>query len=89
MLKRMLSGFAVVLFVATPVLAAKMTAKEECLQGVADVRDMLEKGDPRLGPKTEAQMTELVEIATHLCEQGNFRYAESLLRIARTTMSSE
>ena len=78
------------LALAQPATAAKMTEKDKCLQAVADIGDMKEDaGTPEATPKEAEAVDSLVEIATHLCTQGNFKYAEELLGIARVIMSSE
>ncbi len=75
---------------AQPAAAARKTEKELCLQKVNDVETM--KADPASaspGPKAEAKVADLIEIATHLCEQGNFKYADDLLALARGMLASE
>lgn len=44
---------------------------------------------PGIGKKAQAQVDELPEIATHLCDQGNFKYAETLISLARGMLASE
>ena len=82
---------AVLAFVAMPAQAAKrMTEKDKCLQSVADVVEMAQSEEtPGIGKKAQAQVDELLEIATHLCDQGNFKYAESLVSLARGMLASE
>ena len=76
---------------ASPALAAKKkTAKELCLQSVLDISEMREtESTSKFSEKTEKEVEDLVEVATHLCQQGNFQYAENLLMIARTMLASE
>ncbi len=76
---------ASVLAFAAP--AAAQMNKEKCAEAVADVQDMQKAGG--IGAKTEAQVKELIEVAMHLCDQGNFQYADSVLRVVRTMMASE
>ena len=83
---------AAVFLLADPASAAtkRMTEKEKCLQSVTDVRDSIESEEtPALIEKRRAEVESLLEISNHLCEQGNFRYAEELLELARGMVVSE
>lgn len=89
MFPRIILTVATVSLMAVAASAAEKTSKDKCTEEVADVRQMQQSGDPRPGAKAEKQISELVEVAEHLCEQGNFQYADSVLRVLRTMMSSE
>ncbi len=90
MIRRLILAMVAAVCLSTPAMAAKMTAKEKCLRNILDVRETQEAEEtPKVGEKAQAQVDHLLEIARHLCEQGNFQYAESLLEIARGMVVSE
>ena len=72
------------------VRAAEVTEKQKCL-GAIKVIDELKADEetPAIGDKAEAEVAALVEIATHLCHEGNFVYSGQLMEIARGMMVSE
>ena len=73
MLRTLLAATGLALLVSGPAFAAKMTEKQKCLSGVAIVLETLESEDtPRPGDRAMEQVNQLIEISTHLCEQGNF-----------------
>ena len=66
------------------------TEKEKCQDLVKDVVEILSSDEgPRIGDKAEADVRKMIEIATHLCDQGNFVYAGTLMELARGYMASE
>ena len=70
--------------------AAKPTAKDKCLRSVLDIAEMRDSEDtPKIGEKAQQDVDDLVEVAAHLCQQGNFQYAERLLEMARGMLVSE
>ncbi len=78
------------ILVSSSAFAAKPTEKEKCLKNVAEITTIKESDEtPRIGEKAEEQLEGLVEIATHLCQTGNFVYAEKLLVMARGMLASE
>jgi len=90
MVRGLILVFAAIAFLSAPASAAKMTEKEKCLKDVLDVQEGQAAGDsPGIGAKTQAEVDQLIEIAKHLCEQGNFKYAETLLTRIRTKTASE
>lgn len=61
--------------------------KKTCEQAVVDARTAVADGD--VSDKVRAEANELVRISEHLCTQGNFVYAESLLQMARGMVAGE
>ncbi len=86
--RMILAALAVFLLLSGPAVAQQMTEKQKCAQAVADVRNVMEN-ESTPGEKARKRVEELLEISTHLCEQANFRYAETLLQLARTMVASE
>ena len=90
MLRTLVLAMGLTFLVSGPTIAAKMTEKQICLSGVAIVLETLESEDtPKPGDWAMEQVNQLVEISTHLCEQGNFKYANDLLAFARGLIASE
>ena len=90
MLRVSLAALAALILLSGPASAQKMTDKQNCLQGVADVRESMASEDtPEVAEKTEAEVKELLEVSTSLCERGNFKDAEKLLELARGMVVSE
>ena len=82
--------FVASLAIAPAHAAMAKTEKDKCFDLVKDVSELLKSDDsPGSGDKAEAEAAKLIEIATHLCDQGNFVYAGELLQIARTHLASE
>lgn len=77
-----------VTIVSTSLSSAEMPEKDKCLAQVALVEQM-KQDEPEVGEKSEAKIKELMEVATHLCEQGNFVYAGKLTDVARGMLVSE
>ena len=61
--------------------------KDACVRGVEDARDAYAKRD--IGEKASMQVQQMIEISAHLCEQGNFLYAEELLAMVRGMLATE
>ena len=79
-----------VLFSPESAVAQGMTEKQKCLRGVLDVRETMASAEtPEPGAKIRAEVENLLEVSTHLCEQGNFVYAGKLLELARGLVVSE
>ena len=87
---RFLMTVSIAILFLTPMQAMAETEKEKCLKKVAQIGEIQASEDtPGIGEKAEKELDEIVEIATHLCQQGNFQYAENLLVIARGMLASE
>lgn len=70
--------------------ASEITDKNKCLGAVATVAEMKASDEvPELGEKAEAELDALTTVAAHLCETGEFIYADELLEIARGMLASE
>ena len=70
--------------------AAEMTEQEKCLGAVKVIDEMkADEETPAIGDKAEAEVDALVEIATHLCNEGHFDYSGQLMEIARGMIVSE
>ena len=90
MLRYATMATATVLLLAGSSYAATPTAKDKCLRSVLDIAAMRDAADtPRIGEKAQKEVDDLVEVATHLCQQGNFQYAEKLLALARGMLVAE
>lgn len=61
--------------------------KNTCLRGVEDVQAAYAEKD--VGEKAALEAEKLIEISAHLCEQGNFAYAEDLLELVRSMLATE
>ena len=78
---------ALTLLTAAPVMAQTVKDKKTCLRAVEDAKGA--QGDATIGKKTMAEAEDLIRIAEHLCTQGNFVYADTLLQLARGMLASE
>ena len=72
---------------ALPAHAQTVKDKKSCSQAITDAKGARE--DAAIGEKSMAKADDLIRIADHLCTQGNFVYAESLLQIARGMLANE
>lgn len=72
---------------AEPAFAQVVKDKKSCLRAVEDVRGARE--DSGTTGKSLAEADDLVRIAEHLCTQGNFVYANTLLELARGMLANE
>ncbi len=61
--------------------------KDACVQGVKDAKEAYAAKD--VGEKAAVEAEKLIEISAHLCEQGNFAYADDLLELARSMLATE
>jgi hypothetical protein len=90
MLRYVLTASIAIILFTSPGDAATKSEKDKCFQKVLEIGEIQESEDtPGIGEMAQQEVDELVEIATHLCQQGNFRYAEKLLEIARGMLASE
>ena len=87
MIKKILVISALVAAVAMPTFAEAQTEKQKCTQSVEDVRKMRASSDA--GPRANKEADELIEVAQHLCTQGNFVYADKLMEVARGLLTTE
>lgn len=78
--------FATAVFVM-PAAAQGISDKDSCTQGVSDAQNMRKASDA--GAKANAEADNLIEVAEHLCQQGNFVYAEKVLGAVRALLSTE
>ena len=90
MVRIFLVALGALFLLSGPASAEKMTDKQKCMQGVVDVRTTMKSDEtPDPGEKVEAQVEELLEVSTSLCERGNFKDADKLLELARGLVVSE
>ena len=61
--------------------------KDACMQSLQDVKGAY--ADRDIGEKASVEVAKLIEISEHLCEQGNFAYANDLLALARGMLATE
>lgn len=61
--------------------------KDACLRGVEDVSAAYAERD--IGEKASIEVEKLIQISAHLCEQGNFVYAQELQEMARSMLATE
>ncbi len=61
--------------------------KDACLSGVEDAKEAYAAKD--VGEKAAMEAEKLIEISAHLCEQGNFAYADDLLELVRSMLATE
>ena len=72
---------------SNPAVAQTIADKDSCALGIADVEKMRASSDA--GAKANQQADDLIEVATHLCGQANFVYAEKVLGAIRALLSTE
>lgn len=81
----------IVSIASAPVFAAETgkykSPKEACVRGVEDAKEAYAAKD--VGEKAAAEAEKLIEISAHLCEQGNFAYADDLLELVRSMLATE
>ena len=87
MKKLVLATAALSLLATAPVAAQTVRDKKSCMRAVEDAKGMRE--DSAVTGKFLAQADDLVRIAEHLCGEGNFVYAETLLQLARGMLANE
>ena len=81
-------ALALVFALAAPAAAATdINTKKSCETAVNEVRKQRETSDA--GPKQNAQADEMIRVADHLCTQGNFVYATSVMTVIRTLLATE
>lgn len=86
MKKTVLAALALSLL-AAPAMAQTVRDKKTCMQAIEDVKSGRE--DAAVVAKTLAEADDLIRIAEHLCTQGNFVYADTLLQLARGMLANE
>lgn len=87
MLQKMLLVFGLVAFVMGPVYAQTIDTKAKCAQALTEAKEVRAKSDS--GPKANKEADELLEVAEHLCSQGNFVYASNVLTVIRGILATE
>ncbi len=76
--------------VASSAQAAEVTKMQKCQGAIKVIAEMKADEDtPEIGEKAESEVDTLVEVATRLCELGDFEFADRLMQIARGMMVSE
>lgn len=81
---------AALVFASSDLHAAMKSEKEKCLASIAVIAEMKADDEtPDIGEKASLELEQLIEIANHLCEQGNFKYASDIVAIARGMLVSE
>ena len=78
---------ALSLLTAAPAMAQTVKDKRTCIRAVEDAKGARE--DAAIAAKTMAEADDLIRIAEHLCTQGNFVYADTLLQLARGMLANE
>ncbi len=72
---------------AAPAGAQVVKDKASCEQAIKDANEGLATAS--VGARSQKEAEDMVRIATHLCTQANFVYAERLLEIVRGMTASE
>ena len=72
---------------ASPAGAQVVKDKPSCEQAVKDAEEGLRTAS--VGARSQSEAEDMIRIATHLCTQANFVYAERLLEIVRGMTASE
>lgn len=85
--KIILALAALSLLTAAPAMAQTVRDKKTCIRAVEDAKSA--RADATIAAKTMAEADDLIRIAEHLCTQGNFVYADTLLQLARGMLASE
>ena len=70
-----------------PAGAQVVKDKPSCEQAVKDAEEGLATAS--VGARSQQEAADMIRIATHLCTQANFVYAERLLEIVRGMTASE
>jgi len=82
---------ALVMLLASPAISFAeqkyKSPKDACMQSLQDVKGAY--ADKDIGEKASVEVAKLIEISEHLCEQGNFAYANDLLALARGMLATE
>ncbi len=91
-MKLLLATSLVVVSIASATAFAADTGKykspkDACLRGVEDAKEAYAAKD--VGEKAAVEAEKLIEISAHLCEQGNFAYADDLLELVRSMLATE
>lgn len=67
--------------------AMAQSEKEQCLQLVADVKQM--RADSTVSERNNQQADILIEVGTSLCERGNYPDAAKTMQVARGLLVTE
>ena len=87
MLRSLLIAVGLFALVAAPAAAQSISSKKECARALADAREARASSDA--GPKANKEADDLLEVADHLCSQGNFVYAANVLAAVRGILATE
>lgn len=64
--------------------------KEQCRASVEEVVQAQQSGEyAAVGPRAQAEVDRLIEVARHLCDSGNFVYADTIMQTVRGMLSTE
>lgn len=87
MLRTLMLVAALTAMVGAPAYAQTITNKKECARTLADAREARANSDS--GAKANEEADKLLEVAEHLCEQGNFVYAQEVMEVIRGILATE
>ena len=87
MLRTMMLVAALAAMVAAPAYAQTITDKKQCERALADAQEVRANSDA--GAKANEEADKLLEVAAHLCGQGNFVYAQDVLEVIRGILATE
>ncbi len=85
----LLAGVFAGVFGATAI-AQPATDKDQCRAMVDEIVRMQQAGDySAVGPLAQVEIDRLIEVAQHLCDSGNFVYADTIMQTIRGILSTE
>ncbi len=87
MLEKTILAASLAALLALPISAQAASEKEICVQELKDVQAM--RGSSAAGAKANKAADDMLEVAQHLCEQGNFAYAKKTFAVIRGILTNE
>ncbi len=84
---KVLLSLCLVAFLTAPAHAQTILSRAECTKALTEAKEARSKSDS--GPKANKEADELLEVAEHLCGQGNFVYAGNVLAVVRGILATE
>lgn len=87
MFPKVMLGLCLVAFLMGPAHAQTINSKAECTKALTEAQEARSQSDS--GPKANKEADELLEVAEHLCSQGNFVYASNVLAVVRGIVATE
>lgn len=84
---KVMLSLCLVAFLTAPAQAQSVMSKAECTKALTEAQEARSTSDA--GPKANEEADELLEVAEHLCNQGNFVYASNVLAVVRGILATE